>query len=89
MSGSRAHHSLSPDELYRPLSQSNDDSEELPTPSDIELDGEEGEDFSDPPVEDQNDSRIRWIYFIFGCAMLLPWNGAKLPCLSEAFPLTY
>lgn len=23
------------------------------------------------------DSRVRWIHFILGCAVLLPWNGMK------------
>lgn len=85
MSVSRQHHSSSPDELYRPLPQSNDDPNELPMPADVELDGEE-EDFSDPPAEDHIDSRIRWIYFVFGCSTLLPWNCARLSRLSIHSP---
>lgn len=27
-------------------------------------------------VDQVVDSRIRWIYFMLGCAILLPWNGA-------------
>ena len=23
------------------------------------------------------DSRIRWVHFLLGCAVLLPWNGAQ------------
>ena len=73
MSGSCHHHSSSPDESYRPLPQSDDDASELPVPTqaDIGLDDEGSEEsFSDDPI----DPRIKWIYFVFGCAMLLPWN---------------
>ena len=59
---SLSHHHLSPDELHQPFPQ---------------LDGEE-EDPSNPSVSDRVDPRIRWIYFGFGCVLLLPWNCAKL-----------
>jgi equilibrative nucleoside transporter 1/2/3 len=26
-------------------------------------------------VDHAVDSRIRWVYFMLGCAILLPWNG--------------
>ena len=81
MSGSRHHHSSSPDESYRPLPQSDDDASELPVPTqaDIKLDGEGSEEsFSDDPI----DPRIKRIYFVSGCAILLPWNCAELSRLS-------
>ena len=59
---SLSRHHLSPDELHQPFPQ---------------LDGEE-EDPSNPSVSDRVDPRIRWIYFGFGCVLLLPWNCAKL-----------
>lgn len=29
-----------------------------------------------PPVAIREDARIKWIHFILGCGVLLPWNGA-------------
>ena len=85
MSGSRQHHSSSPDKLYRPLPQFDDDVGDLPVPTqaDVELDGENPESSSDDPI----DSRIRWMYFVFGCATLLPWNCAELSRLSVHSPI--
>lgn len=31
-----------------------------------------------PPTSDPVDVRIRWIYFLLGCATLLPWNGESV-----------
>lgn len=62
-----------PQALYRPVPQS----DAVLASSDIEIDAED-------EVLDQHitasmiDTRIRWINFIFGCALLLPWNGAAL-----------
>jgi equilibrative nucleoside transporter 1/2/3 len=54
----------------------------LPTvPHDDDRDSEIAvDDFgTDNAVTDQRhqsvDSRIRWVYFMLGCAVLLPWNG--------------
>lgn len=57
--------------LYHSIPQS----DAVPMSSDIELDGDEVETIvtaSDILV----DRRIRWINFMFGSAVLLPWNGA-------------
>jgi equilibrative nucleoside transporter 1/2/3 len=54
----------------------------LPTvPHDEDRDSEIVVDDSgtDNAVTDQRhqsvDNRIRWVYFMLGCAVLLPWNG--------------
>jgi equilibrative nucleoside transporter 1/2/3 len=40
--------------------------------SEIAVDDSGTDNFAtDQPV----DSRIRWVYFMLGCAVLLPWNG--------------
>jgi solute carrier family 29 (equilibrative nucleoside transporter), member 1/2/3 len=57
--------------LYHSIPQS----DAVPMSSDIGLDGDEGQTIvtaSDILV----DRRIRWINFMFGSAVLLPWNGA-------------
>ncbi|KAG2148126.1 nucleoside transporter-domain-containing protein [Suillus clintonianus] len=42
---------------------------------DSELDLEFDDSATDPSVTDEVvDSRIRWVYFMLGCAILLPWN---------------
>jgi hypothetical protein len=64
-----------PDSLYHSVPQS----DVAPMVSDIELDGDD-EVFDQPLVTASNnpvDTRIRWINFMFGCAVLLPWNGAS------------
>ncbi|THV05387.1 hypothetical protein K435DRAFT_104157 [Dendrothele bispora CBS 962.96] len=66
----------SPDALYHPIPQTPVAS--LPILSsddpDIDLDDEQERDTAlrPPPIVD---SRIRWINFILGCAVLLPWNA--------------
>jgi solute carrier family 29 (equilibrative nucleoside transporter), member 1/2/3 len=64
----------SPNALYHPIPQS----DEVATPSDIELDRDD--DVLRPPIITTSsvplDTRIRWINFMFGSALLLPWNGA-------------
>ena len=68
---------------YHALPQSPDVAQDINVPSAIEeaeLVGEVAEDSlvdqlipPDAPV----DSRIRWIHFMLGSAVLLPWNGAS------------
>ena len=45
-----------------------------------ELDVEEAEGavLSDPILPHPVDNQIRWIHFVLGCAVLLPWNGMAL-----------
>lgn len=31
---------------------------------------------TDNSVTEPIDSRVLWVYFMLGCAVLLPWNGA-------------
>jgi hypothetical protein len=51
--------------------------------SDIELDREDAV-FDQPSNSAASvDTRIRWIYFMFGSALLLPWNGDALFCKFE------
>ena len=86
MSSSRQHHSSSPDKSYRPLPQSGDNVGDLPLPTqaDVELDGEDSdESSSDDPI----DSRIRRIYFVFGCATALSWNCTQLSRFSVHSPI--
>ncbi|KIM45965.1 hypothetical protein M413DRAFT_298833 [Hebeloma cylindrosporum] len=61
----------SPSALYHVLPNQDD----LVNASQIELDGdsEEATVPTDPPPQ-LVDSRIRWIHFILGCSVLLPWN---------------
>jgi equilibrative nucleoside transporter 1/2/3 len=49
----------------------------VPMVSDVELDGG---DETVTPLSNSVDERIRWINFMFGCALLLPWNGAPFSC---------
>jgi hypothetical protein len=73
MSSSSQHHSSSPDALYHIVPQFPDPN--VPPASDIELDGDENDSVF-MSTENPIDARIRWIYFMFGAAVLLPWNGA-------------
>lgn len=59
--------------LYHVLPQASSSSSELltVTPSDVESELDLAAD--PPPV--LIDSRIRWIHFMLGCSVLLPWNG--------------
>jgi len=57
--------------LYHALPQVSSSSLLTVTPSDVELDETPAVD--PPPV--LIDSRIRWIHFILGCSVLLPWNA--------------
>lgn len=66
--------SLSIDALYRPIPQG---------PEIVPLDSEQvAEDFENtqpriiPSTGSLVDSKIVWIHFILGCAVLLPWNGS-------------
>ena len=38
----------------------------------------------EPPPIHRVDSRIHWVHFIFGCAVLLPWNGTYTPFNIQA-----
>lgn len=74
MSLSRAR-SLSIDALYRPIPQG---------PETVPLDQEQTEEDDiessqpriTPSTDSLVDSKIKWIHFILGCSVLLPWNGA-------------
>lgn len=65
------------DALYQPLPQS--DPVAQADSSDLQLEADEealaGE-FVAQEHSVTHDSRIHWIHFILGCAVLLPWNGA-------------
>ncbi|KZT12879.1 uncharacterized protein LAESUDRAFT_640138 [Laetiporus sulphureus 93-53] len=69
-------HSLSDhafEAVYHPIPQAPVASE--PFRPSLELSSEESDvelDSANPPVE--VDARIRWIHFVLGCAVLLPWN---------------
>ena len=53
--------------VYQPLPQASDVADELQDEEDIR---------EHPSLEPVHvDGRIRWVHFIFGCAVLLPWNG--------------
>ena len=67
----------SPDALYHSIPQS----DVVPTLSNIELDGEDEVPHQPVTVAGSHnpvDIRIRWINFMFGSAVLLPWNGTAL-----------
>lgn len=70
------------DAQYRALPQSPDPSQDISIPSAIE-EGEIAVDDIDDSILDGHpssnapvDSRIMWINFMLGAAVLLPWNGA-------------
>ena len=67
-----------PQEVYSP-----DFANVIPsTVLETELDVEEAEGavLSDPILPHPVDNQIRWIHFVLGCAVLLPWNGMALAC---------
>jgi len=71
------------DAQYHALPQSPDLSQDIRIPSAIE-EGGMGEEESDDAILDDLapsnvpvDSRIQWIHFTLGAAVLLPWNGAS------------
>lgn len=75
----------SPEALYHAIPRPDDD----PNASQIYLDvdselHEPVSSLSAPPAT-VVDARIRWIHFILGCAVLLPWNGALYyaPCARQ------
>ncbi|KAJ7499272.1 nucleoside transporter-domain-containing protein [Mycena latifolia] len=64
----------SPDALYHPIPQAPVAANPLVLP-DPDLDSEESQDDASNLAPDVVvDSRIRWIHFVLGCAVLLPWN---------------
>jgi len=78
---SSSHSSM--DAQYHALPQSPDLSQDIRIPSAIE-EGGMGEEESDDAILDDLapsnvpvDSRIQWIHFTLGAAVLLPWNGAS------------
>ncbi|OJT13362.1 hypothetical protein TRAPUB_10128 [Trametes pubescens] len=62
--------------VYHPIPQAPVASNTIP-PSSPDLEVDEG--FGPSVVHSHVavDSRIRWIHFLLGCAVLLPWNGAS------------
>ncbi|KAJ6567223.1 nucleoside transporter-domain-containing protein [Mycena vulgaris] len=66
----------SPDALYHPIPQAPVAAN--PVLADPDIDAEESQDdatiASDLAPDVVVDSRIRWIHFVLGCAVLLPWN---------------
>jgi len=68
--------SLSLEALYQPIPQAPvTANSERGASVDISLDGE---DLSASTSTPKTDARLRWIHFILGCAVLLPWNGIVL-----------
>ena len=73
------------DAQYRALPQSPDASQDISIPSAIQ-EGEIAADDIDDILDDLPssnapvDSRVMWVHFMLGAAVLLPWNGA-----SEAY----
>ena len=70
------HHHAS-EAVYHPIPQGPVASDVAPTSSLDDLDDDVASSnphsiHSQVPI----DSRIRWIHFVLGCAVLLPWNGA-------------
>lgn len=65
------------DAIYHPIPQAPVAANAIPVPSPDGFDDDVA--LSEPhsiPSQGLVDSRIRWIHFILGCAVLLPWNGA-------------
>lgn len=83
--------SASIDAHYQAVPQPTD-SNILPGSPDVEL---EGDAWDDPQAmaasaDSPADFQIRWIYFVFGAAVLLPWNGAAFFCyVSRTELLTF
>lgn len=71
----------SSDALYHPIPQAPVAANPAPrrlsiSESNGDLSGaEEDDELDEPVVAAYLDSRIRWIHFILGSAVLLPWNG--------------
>ncbi|KAI0796511.1 nucleoside transporter-domain-containing protein [Abortiporus biennis] len=66
-----------PDALYESLPQESPN-EHIRLSSESEFEDEEealAEDFVAQEVVATADARVRWIYFVLGCAVLLPWNA--------------
>jgi solute carrier family 29 (equilibrative nucleoside transporter), member 1/2/3 len=86
--------SLSPTALYHavPHSPNVDDTTLPPTlasDSHVLLDDEPSDEPVGPASAEIVNAQIRWIHFVLGCAVLLPWNGAySLFSLSKAHFLT-
>ena len=66
------------DALYQPVSQ--DEAAASREPNDLQLEDEDVEvaaEFLAHEHAAASDKRVGWIYFILGCAVLLPWNGTS------------
>lgn len=64
---------------YQPLSQDPTDDILTSPVEELEVNNTEDEltqSFVAQEIDSSHDPRIRWIHFILGCAVLLPWNGA-------------
>jgi hypothetical protein len=75
------------DAQYHALPQSPDVAQDINIPSAIEEGGMAAEETDDSILDDEHippnapvDSRIQWIHYMLGSAILLPWNGvSQLP----------
>ena len=67
---------------YQSLPQTDSDDTQTNLRSSLELDNEENlaEELVSQEAQSSGDARVRWIHFILGCAVLLPWNGESLAC---------
>jgi solute carrier family 29 (equilibrative nucleoside transporter), member 1/2/3 len=72
------------DASYHALPQSPDILQGIDIPSAIEEAEMTGEEIEDPMVDEHMpsdsvpvDSRIQWVHFMLGSAVLLPWNGVS------------
>ncbi|KAJ8475468.1 hypothetical protein ONZ45_g15594 [Pleurotus djamor] len=67
----------SPEALYHPIPQAPVASHPVTTPPDVEIDDVlelQEDDSLPPPADHRAESRIRWIHFVLGAVILLPWN---------------
>ncbi|GLB33476.1 putative nucleoside transporter [Lyophyllum shimeji] len=70
----------SPEALYQAIPQALANEDHRVIPADIELEADEQVDAGDlaltttDPPSVVVDTRIRWIHFVLGCSVLLPWN---------------
>lgn len=81
------HHRSDSNAAYQSLPQAPNDSEDNTTllRRSLELEDEDvlAEELVTQEAISSGDGRIRWIHFVLGCAVLLPWNGTSSPKLSS------
>ena len=65
----------SPEELYHAITHPDDSANASRIELDVDGEVHEPPPYSSDPPTILVDARIRWIHFILGCAVLLPWNG--------------